>query len=105
MSETTQAGLPAAAQKLGVSVRLLRRAMRAGALPPLPGTTATVALPAAWLAEAQAAVEASPGLLHRQARQAVPSFARYRGTSAWRKYRVRVREYEAFRAATAHAPA
>ena len=32
-------------------------------------------------------------------RQKVPPFARYEGTSAWRKYRRRVREYTRFRAA------
>lgn len=32
-------------------------------------------------------------------RQKVPPFARYKGTSAWRKYRKRVREYARFRAA------
>ncbi len=33
-------------------------------------------------------------------RQKVPPFARYKGTSAWRKYRNRAREYARFRAAT-----
>jgi hypothetical protein len=33
------------------------------------------------------------------ARQKVPPFARYKGTSAWRKDRKRVREYNRFRAA------
>ena len=32
-------------------------------------------------------------------RQKVPPFARYVGTSAWRKYRRRVREYARFQAA------
>ncbi len=32
-------------------------------------------------------------------RQKVPPFARYKGTSAWRKDRRRVREYARFRAA------
>jgi hypothetical protein len=32
-------------------------------------------------------------------RQKVPAFARYEGTSAWRKNRRRVREYARFRAA------
>jgi len=32
-------------------------------------------------------------------RQKVPPFARYKGTSAWRKYRNRVREYARFLAA------
>ncbi|MEJ1977907.1 MAG: hypothetical protein WDN49_19175 [Acetobacteraceae bacterium] len=33
------------------------------------------------------------------ARQKVPPFARYRGTSAWRKNRRRIHEYAKFRAA------
>ncbi len=99
MSDTTQASLPDAARRLGVPVRVLRRAIRAGALPAPPGLTATSALPAAWLAEAQAAAEASPAVLHGMRNQPVQPFARYRGTSAWRKYRVRVREYQEFRAA------
>ena len=37
-------------------------------------------------------------------RQKVPPFARYPGTSAWRKYRVRVRAYAAYLAGVhAHA--
>ncbi len=35
----------------------------------------------------------------RPARQKVPPFARYKGTSAWRKDRRRVREYAQFLAA------
>ena len=36
-------------------------------------------------------------------RQKVPPFARYEGTSAWRKDRRRVREYARFRAAAKQA--
>jgi hypothetical protein len=36
-------------------------------------------------------------------RPKVEPFARYRGTSAWRKYRNRVREYNAYRAAQKNA--
>ena len=32
-------------------------------------------------------------------RQKVPPFARFKGTSAWRKYRNRAREYARFQAA------
>ena len=32
-------------------------------------------------------------------RQKVPPFARFKGTSAWRKYRKRAREYAVFQAA------
>ncbi len=45
----------------------------------------------------------TPGLpepaRRRAPRQKVPPFARYKGTSAWRKYRRRAREYALFRAA------
>ena len=36
-------------------------------------------------------------------RQKVPAFARYEGTSAWRKYPRRAREYARFRAAAKQA--
>jgi hypothetical protein len=36
-------------------------------------------------------------------RQKVPEFARYEGTSAWKKDRKRVRAFARFKAATAHA--
>ncbi len=38
-------------------------------------------------------------------RQKVPAFARYEGTSAWRKDRKRVRAYAQFKAAAAQAQA
>lgn len=38
-------------------------------------------------------------------RPKVPPFARYKGTSAWRKYKVRVKEYAAYRAKTKAAAA
>ncbi len=42
-----------------------------------------------------------PGAVRRlgASRQKVPPFARYKGTSAWRKDRRRAREYARFRAA------
>ena len=46
-----------------------------------------------------AAVKASPNALNRSAHQKVPAYARYEGTSAWHKHRVRVRAYARFRAA------
>lgn len=39
----------------------------------------------------------------KAARQKVPPFARYKGTSAWKKNRRRVRAYAAFRAAASQA--
>ncbi len=35
---------------------------------------------------------------HGPSRKKVPAFARYEGTSAWKKYRRRVRAYAAFKA-------
>jgi hypothetical protein len=99
MSDTTTFGLPDAAQRLGVPVRVLRRAMRAGRIPAPANLTATVSLSAEWLSSVKAAAEASPNALSRAPRQKVPAFARYEGTSAWHKYRVRVRGYARFRAA------
>jgi hypothetical protein len=92
-------GLPDAARHFGVSVRVLRHAMRAGALPcPVP-LTATTALPRTWLAEAEAAVKQKPGLFKRGHAAKVPPFARYKGTSAWQKFRTRARAYAEYRAA------
>jgi hypothetical protein len=88
--------LPDAAHRLGVPLRVLRHAMRAGTIPAPAHLTATSALPAGWLREAEAAIEAAPHALRRTTKQKVPSFARYEGTSAWRKYTVRVREYRHF---------
>ena len=100
MSDTATLGLPDAARRLGVSVGVLRRAIRAGRIPAPPHMGATVALPAEWLESVKAAVEASPNALSNAARQRVPPFARYEGTSAWRKYSIRVREFNHFHAAS-----
>ena len=99
MNDTTKFGLPAAARGLGVSLRVLRRAIRAGKIPAPAHLTATAVLSAEWLSSAKAAVEASPDALRSNTPQKVPAFARYEGTSAWHKYRNRVREYARFRAA------
>ncbi len=96
MSETI--GFPEAARRLGVPLRILRRAIRTGRIAAPAHLKATAALPAEWLASTQAAVEASPKALSRSTPQKVPGFARYEGTSAWRKYRTRVREYAHFHA-------
>ena len=98
MSDVYKIGLPEAAHSLGVSIRVLRRAIRAGKIPAPPNLTATVVLSAEWLKSARAAVKASPKALSRTSRQKVAPFARYEGTSAWRKYRHRVRQYARFRA-------
>lgn len=99
MSETSTLGLLEAARRLGVPVRVLRRAMRTGAIPAAPNLTATAPLSAGWLISAQAVVEASPKALNRTFPQKVAPFARYEGTSAWRKYRNRVREFNQHHAA------
>lgn len=101
MSDTRQLGLSDAARSLGVPVGAIRRAIRSGDVPAPPQMSATATLPAEWLATAQALVEASPERLRRAPAQKVPPFARYKGTSAWRRYTRRVREYARFRAAEA----
>jgi hypothetical protein len=93
-------GFPEAARQLGVSLRVLRRAIRAGNLPAPPDHGATAVLPASWLDAARAAVAASPKALSGATPQKVVPFARYEGTSAWRKYTNRVRAYTDFRAET-----
>ncbi len=99
MNETTTIGFPEAAQRLGVSLRVLRQAIRAGRLPAPESNTATAHLSAEWLHRAEAAAAASPDALNRRFAQKTPAFARYPGTSAWRKYPARVREYARFQAA------
>jgi hypothetical protein len=99
MTDTIPLGLPGAAHSLGVPVRVLRRAIRAGKLPAPANLTATTVLSAEWVSSAQAALKATPALFSRTAAQRVPPFARYKGTSAWRKYTKRVRDYARFQAA------
>jgi hypothetical protein len=93
-------GYPEAARRLGVPVRVLRAAIFAGKIPAPAQHSATATLSAAWLESAQAAVKASPKALHRISAKNAAPFARYEGTSAWRKYANRVREYAHFRAKT-----
>ena len=99
MSDTSPIGLSQAARSLGISIRRLRRAIRAGTISAPEHLTATTALSAEWLSSTQSALEASPKALARTVRQKVPPFARYEGTSAWRKYSGRVREYARYQAA------
>lgn len=93
MTDTTTLGLPEAASRFGVSLRVLRYAIRTGKIPAPANLTATVTLSAEWLSNAEAAVAASPKALSRAFRQKVPAFARYEGTSAWHKHRSKVRAY------------
>jgi hypothetical protein len=100
MTEPTALGFPEAAARLGVSLRVLRHAIRAGKIPAPAENTAVARLSPDWLASAQKAVETNPTALTRTFAQKVPPFARYQGTSAWRKYAVRVRAHARFHAAT-----
>ncbi len=93
MTDTTTFGFPEAASRLGVPLRVLRAAIRAGKIPAPPDQSATAAIPAEWLDSAKAAVKASPTALNRTFHQKVAPFARYEGTSCWRKYPARVREF------------
>ena len=105
MSETTPSlGFPEAARRLGVPLRVLRDAIRAGRIPAPPHQGATSAIPAEWLDRAQAAVQAQPKVLNRASLLKVRPFSHYEGTSAWHKYQRRVREYARFRAAAKPAP-
>ncbi len=99
MSETAKLGFPEAAHKLGVSIGVLRRAIRDGKISAPPQVNATAALPAEWLEQAEKTAQESPSVLSRASKQKVPAFARYKGTSAWRKYAKRVREFAHFQAA------
>jgi hypothetical protein len=101
MTDNSNFGFPEAARRLGVSLRVLRRAIRAGKIPAPGHVTATATLSEDWLSRAQAAAKASPDAFSRAFTQKVPAFARYKGTSAWRKYSNRVREYAHHRAALA----
>ncbi len=98
MSDASPLGLQEAATRLGIPVRVLRHAIRTGALPAPGPMTATTTVSPEWLDSAKATIEAAPKTLSRASMQKVPPFARYRGTSAWRKYAVRAREYAQFRA-------
>ncbi len=86
--------LPAAASHLGVPVRVLRRAIRNGTVPTPAHLNALSQLSQEWFASVQLAVAANPKAL-KVFPQKVPAFARYEGTSCFRKYSNRVREYNA----------
>jgi hypothetical protein len=101
MNDTSTFGFPEAARQLGVSLRVLRHAIRTGKIPAPAQSGATARLTGEWLATAKAAVAESPSALNRSFTQKVPPFARYEGTSCWRKYINRVRDYNNYRAAIA----
>jgi hypothetical protein len=99
MTEPASLGFPEAAARLGVSLRVLRHAIRAGKIPAPAENTAVARLSPEWLANAESALQNNPGALKRAFPQKAPPFARYVGTSAWRKYAVRVRAHARFHAA------
>jgi hypothetical protein len=99
MSDTTTIGFPEAARRLGVSLTVLRQAIRAKKIPAPAGLTATSHLSTTWLNEVLAAVKADHKMLSRGAPTHTPAFAHYDGTSAWRKFPRRVRDYNHHRAA------
>ncbi len=100
MTSTSTLGFAQAAKSLGVSIRTLRRAIHDGKVPaPAGGVSATSALDAGWLNSVRRTASTTPGVFKHRDKQHVAAFARYEGTSAWRKYRRRVREYNAARAA------
>jgi len=99
MSETSKLGFSEAAAHFGVSIRVLRRAIRAGSIPAPAELNAVASLSPAWIESVEESVKQSPGALSRRLRQRVPAFARYEGTSAWRKYASRVRDFAHFQKA------
>ena len=98
MNDTSNLGFPAAASQLGVSLRVLRHAIRTGKIAAPAQNTATARLSAEWLAGAQKAVAEQPLSRALKPQRAAP-FAHYEGTSAWRKYKTRVRDYNNYHAA------
>jgi hypothetical protein len=95
----TNIGFPEAARQLGVPLRVLRHAIRTGKIAAPAQNNATASLSAEWLAEARKAA-ATPQTLSRALKgPKAPPFAHYEGTSCWRKYKVRVRDYNHYHAA------
>ena len=60
MNDTSNFGFPEAARQLGVSLRVLRHAIRTGKIAAPAQNTATARLTGAWLAEASKAVAIQP---------------------------------------------
>jgi hypothetical protein len=100
MNDTSNFGFPEAARQLGVSLRVLRHAIRTGKVAAPAQNTATARISAAWLADARKAVAEKP-LTRAIKPQRVAPFAHYEGTSCWRKYKDRVRDYYTYQASKA----
>lgn len=99
MTSESTIGFAQAAKALGVSISTLRQAIRSGKLPaPGSSVTAVSALTPEWLASAKQAATASPKMFKDRKPQKVPAFARYKGTSAWRKFHRRVHAFNLARA-------
>lgn len=80
--------LQQAAQQLGVSLRTLQRAVFEGRVPAPPQQGALTWVSPAWVGEVGQHVEkADENIFGRVHRQKVKPFARYEGTSAWKKHR------------------
>jgi hypothetical protein len=103
MVDTATIGFPEAASRFGVPIWVLRRAIRAGKIPAPADASAVAPLSEAWIASVLVALQETPTALSWHLKQRVPPFARYQGTSAWRKYASRVRDYNRFRAAASKA--
>lgn len=101
MNDTIMFGFPEAAARLGMPLRVLRKAIRAGRLPAPANNTATAILSAEWLSSVEAKIKAEPSALNRIVSQKVAPFARYEGTSCWRKYPNRVNDFYAFQSTVA----
>ena len=99
MTSTSTIGFAQAAQQLGVSIRTLRQAIHNGNVPaPEGAVTAVSPVSTDWIAAVQEKAKNVPGVFKDSHRQKVPAFARYEGTSAWRKYARRVRDFNHARA-------
>ena len=79
MTDTSTFGFPEAASRLGVSLRVLRHAIRAGKVPAPANQAATAKLTSAWFDSVLEAVNASPTALVRTPAYKVAPFARYVG--------------------------
>ncbi len=90
--------LPAAARRLGVSVRILRKAIRLGNIQAPANINALTPLSHDWLTQTKATIAASPKALNVTPQKVAP-FARFEGTSAYQPYPRKVRAYVAFKRA------
>ena len=77
-----------AAARLSVPLWVLRRSIFEGRVPAPPQNGALARVTAEWVQSVAAAAAADPAkVLSRTRRQAVKPFARYEGTSVWKRNR------------------